>query len=157
MRTGRVLMVVTVALFAIVLVGCGAPEKGSGAEIAEERKDVRVVFEINDPGGQDNNKWTSVLGNIENSLNDIGDEEMLSEAVVHGEAIDLLHRENYPEEIQDKIRDLQERGVVFAACNNTMEKRGYTIEDMMDGSIEVPAGVGEVILKQQDGWAYMHP
>lgn len=52
-----------------------------------------------------------MLGNIENSLNDIGDDKMLSEAVVHGEAMDLLHRENSPEEAQDKIRDLQERGV----------------------------------------------
>lgn len=161
MRSRNLFVLAVVPLLAVLLAGWGAvasgADKGSDQPGKKSGKKIQVVFEINDPAGENNAKWTGVLNNINNSLDDIGEENMEVEAVVHGPAIDLLHREKSPPELQKRIKELQERGVVFAACNNTMQKYGYTMEDMVDGAVKVPSGVGEVIRKQDEGWIYMHP
>ena len=69
--------------------------------------------------------------------------------------INLLNKAKSPAELQAKTAALQARGVVFAACANSMAKNGYTMDDMVDGAAQVPSGAAEVIRKQQ-GWLYMH-
>lgn len=116
----------------------------------------KVVWEINDPAGTNNSNWAGALNNIENSLNEIGEKNTQMEVVAHGAGINLLNKEKSPQDLQQKIQKLQERGVVFTACANSMAKNGYTMDDMIDGVIQVPSGSAEVIRKQQQGWLYMH-
>jgi intracellular sulfur oxidation DsrE/DsrF family protein len=52
---------------------------------------------------------------------------------------------------------LQERGVSFVACRNTMRERGLLQEDLLPGVTTVPAGTLEVIRKQHEGYAYFKP
>lgn len=55
----------------------------------------------------------------------------------------------------DKIRELKARGVVFAACENTMRDRKIKREELVPESITVPAGIIEIVKKQRKHWAYL--
>lgn len=114
------------------------------------------MFEVNDPAGTDNANWAGTLNNVANSLDELGEKNMEVEVVAHGPGINLLSKEKSPAALQERIAALQERGVVFAACANSMAKNGYTMKDMVDGAVQVPSGAAEIIRKQQQGWLYMH-
>jgi uncharacterized protein len=55
----------------------------------------------------------------------------------------------------DKIKELSEKGVDFVACENTMRERKIKREELVSSCRTVPAGVVEVVLKQDAGWAYV--
>ena len=75
------------------------------------------------------------------------------EVVVHGKALDMLVT---GQSTQVKaIRELQAKGVVFAACENTMRAHQVVKAQLLPGVITVPMGVGEIILKQEEGWGYI--
>jgi hypothetical protein len=46
-------------------------------------------------------------------------------------------------------------GVKFVACENTIRERKIDKATILPQSGFVPSGVSEVILKQEDGWAYL--
>lgn len=154
MRFHKVFLVLA-ALLAATAVPWAAGQAGDQAK-ADGPDKYRVVFEVNDPAGTDNVNWAGTLNNVANSMDEIGDEKMEVEVVAHGPGINLLNKEKSPADLQAKIAALQERGVVFAACANSMAKNGYTMDDMVDGAVQVPSGAAEVIRKQQQGWLYMH-
>jgi intracellular sulfur oxidation DsrE/DsrF family protein len=55
----------------------------------------------------------------------------------------------------DKIRELKSKGVDFVACENTMRERKIKREELVGECRTVPAGVVEVVLKQDKGWSYI--
>ena len=156
MRTQKVFVLLATLVAALGLSwGLGAAND-AGSASAHTMAPYRVVFEVNDPAGTDNANWVGVLNNVSNSLDELGEENMQVEVVAHGPGINLLNKAKSPVELQARIAELQDRGVVFAACANSMAKNGYTMEDMVDGAVQVPSGAAEVIRKQQEGWLYMH-
>ncbi|WP_051359615.1 DsrE family protein [Adhaeribacter aquaticus] len=75
------------------------------------------------------------------------------EVVVHGKGLDLvLAQKSYK---TGAIKELQQKGVVFAACENTMRFRKVSVTDLLPGVITVQMGVGEIIMKQEQGWSYI--
>lgn len=75
------------------------------------------------------------------------------EVVVHGKALDLLVTEkSYKAEA---LKALQGKGVVFAACENSMRARNVTKAQLLPGVITVPMAIGEIIMKQEQGWGYI--
>ncbi len=54
-----------------------------------------------------------------------------------------------------KIRELSAKGVDFVACENTMRDRHIKREELVKECRTVPAGVVEVVLKQDQGWSYI--
>jgi uncharacterized protein len=54
-----------------------------------------------------------------------------------------------------KIKELSARGVVFAACENTMRDRQIKREELLPEASTVPSGVIEVVKKQRKKWAYL--
>ncbi|NDK55635.1 DsrE family protein [Pontibacter fetidus] len=75
------------------------------------------------------------------------------EVVVYGKALNLLVTENTTK--ATAIKDLQAKGIVFAACENTMRARKITKEQLLPNVITVPMAVGEIITKQEEGWSYI--
>lgn len=55
----------------------------------------------------------------------------------------------------DKIKELSSRGVVFAACENTMRDRKIKREELLHEATTVPSGVVEIVKKQRKKWAYL--
>jgi len=55
----------------------------------------------------------------------------------------------------EKIRELKAKGVVFAACENTMRDRKIKREELVPEAMTVPAGIIEIVKKQRKHWAYI--
>lgn len=156
MRQKIIFIVLTALLFTTGLSWVAAQSNEEGRPSTSPSGHYQVIWQVTDPAGTNFSNWSGVLNNVENSLSEIGEDKMQIEVVAFGAGIHMLSKEKTSPEIQERIRKLQERGVVFAACANSMAKNGYTMEDMIDGAIQVPSGAAEVIRKQRQGWIYMH-
>ncbi len=53
------------------------------------------------------------------------------------------------------IAELKAKGVVFAACENTLRERKIDKKEILTEAIFVPAGILEVVMKQEDGYSYI--
>ncbi len=53
------------------------------------------------------------------------------------------------------IQELKQAGVDFVACENTMRERKISREELITECRTVPAGLVEIIDKQEKGWAYV--
>jgi uncharacterized protein len=75
------------------------------------------------------------------------------EVVCHNNGISFL--QSAKTIFGDKIKELQAKGVVFAACENTLRERKIEKTEIVSDAIFVPAGIIEVVDKQSKGWAYI--
>lgn len=110
----------------------------------------RVVFELT----SDNPAvWNAVLNNLQNTQQRFGAENTELELVAHGPGIGIMLKKD--EAQAARMQGLSRGHVVFAACHNTMQAKHLTQADLLPFVSVVPSGVGEVILKQEAGWAYI--
>ena len=111
----------------------------------------KVVFQVsdNDPG-----KWGLTLNNAQNLQTDLGAQTVDLEIVVYGPGIAMLKAESLQANL---IADAIKNGVKVVACENTMKAVKLTHADMLPNIGYVPAGVVELMRKQQQGYAYIRP
>lgn len=95
------------------------------------------------------------LRNIEAILAEVGDEGARIEVVCHSDGIGLVVTQSTP--YADAIKGLQARGVRFAACRNTMNRKGLKPEDLLEGVTIVPSGALRVVRLQEEGYSYFRP
>jgi intracellular sulfur oxidation DsrE/DsrF family protein len=60
-----------------------------------------------------------------------------------------------PPLIQQRVTSLQQYGVKFHACGNTMESLNVTEKDLIDGVKVVPIGIDDLMQLQEQGYAYV--
>lgn len=53
--------------------------------------------------------------------------------------------------------DLQKQGVILAMCENTMRAEKISRDKLFSFLSYVPSGNGELIIREQEGWAIIHP
>jgi intracellular sulfur oxidation DsrE/DsrF family protein len=75
------------------------------------------------------------------------------EVVCHGGGLDLLQTSK--SKAASGVAEWTGKGVVFAACNNTMKRRNLTKADLLPTATVVPSAMIELTLKQEKGWAYV--
>lgn len=75
------------------------------------------------------------------------------EVVCHNNGIALLQQSATKQ--AEQISALSAKGVDFVACENTMRERKIKREELVPTCRTVPAGVVEVVLKQEEGWSYI--
>ncbi len=75
------------------------------------------------------------------------------EVVCHGGGLDLLTTAK--SKGAQTVKELSSKGVVFAACNNTMKRRNLTAKDLLPQAIMVPSAMVEMVLKEEQGWSYV--
>ena len=75
------------------------------------------------------------------------------EVVCHNNGITFL-QSNVTKQAEG-IKALAARGVDFVACENTLRERKIDKKDLLPEISFVPAGVVEIVLKQDKGWAYI--
>ncbi len=74
--------------------------------------------------------------------------------VFHGKAIYNLVKSTTT--FKDKLDDLvNNKGVILAACNNSMNRYNITKEDLIPAAIVVPVAIIELADKQEKGWSYI--
>jgi len=75
------------------------------------------------------------------------------EVVCHGGGLDLLQTSK--SKAAAEVAEWSGKGVVFAACGNTMKRRNVKKEDLLPTATVVPSAMIELTLKQEKGWAYV--
>ncbi len=113
-------------------------------------KDYKAIFHLDEK-----NRGEMVLHNIENLLNDLGEDNVEVELLANGQGVRVLLKKSNSNE--DLITRLAARGVRFVACSNSIRYLGLTKDALFDGIDTVPSGVGELVKKQTQGWAYIRP
>jgi len=144
----RTLLKAAAAALFLSLVGAHAPYALAQASPA---KPNRIVFQVSDA---DPAKWNLALANARNVQAEFGEGNVDVEIVAYGPGIGML-KAGSP--VKDKIDAAMGSGVTMAACQNTMRNMSLTPQDMLPKIGYVPSGVGELLKKQQQGWAYVRP
>ena len=119
----------------------------AGAAMAQNK----VVFQVSDA---DVAKWNLTMNNVRNVQQDLGADKVTIEIVVYGPGIGLLKLES---PLAQRIADALGQRVHVVACENTMTAQKITRADMLPNISYVPAGVVELMQKQQQGYAYIRP
>jgi uncharacterized protein len=112
---------------------------------------ARVVIQVSD---SDQGKWNLALNNAKNIQTDLGAPNVDIEIVTYGPGIDMLKLDS---PVGGRIGEATTAGVKVIACENTMRGQKLTRADMLNGIGYVPAGVIELMSRQQQGWAYIRP
>jgi uncharacterized protein len=92
----------------------------------------------------------ALLKQIVNALNAAPNSKI--EVVCHNNGIEMLTIAKT--KVAKGIADLKTKGVVFAACENTMRDRKMEKTDIISEAIFVPSGIIEIVLKQEKRWSY---
>ena len=132
----------------VALVGLIAPTACDAQQTAPRN---RVVMQVSD---NDPAKWNLALNNARNLQTDLGAANVDIEIVAYGPGIGMLKSESV---VGNRITEALGQGVKVSACENTMRGQKLAKADMLDGIGYVPAGVVEIMQKQQQGWAYLRP
>jgi intracellular sulfur oxidation DsrE/DsrF family protein len=111
----------------------------------------RVVIQVSDAEAA---KWNLALNNARNIQTDLGAANVDIEIVAYGPGIGMLKADSV---VGNRIDEAGKAGVKVVACENTMHAQKLTQADMLSGIGYVPAGVVELMQRQQQGWAYIRP
>ena len=109
----------------------------------------QVVMQLNTA---DTAVWSSMLGNIRN-FQKVWPGNVAIEVVVHGKALNFLVASK--SHLVPDVEAMTKLGVVFNACENTMNKYGIKKEMLIPSVSSVPSGVAELVIKQEEGWSYI--
>jgi intracellular sulfur oxidation DsrE/DsrF family protein len=109
----------------------------------------RVAFQVSD---NDPKKWALTLNNARNAQEDLGAANITIEIVVYGPGIDMLKADS---EVSARVLETLQAKIAVLACQNTMRGRSLKPQDMIAGVGYVSAGVGELIKRQAEGYAYI--
>ncbi|GKS60178.1 hypothetical protein YTPLAS18_37050 [Nitrospira sp.] len=123
------------------------------ADGASQGPGHRVVFHVSTG---DAHVHQSVMNNIRNLYEAVGNEPLNVEIVAHGAGLSLLVKGEST--VGEQLARLKQRfGVEYTACSNTMKARGLVRDDLVaQVDRAVPAMVRLMGLQEQ-GWAYIKP
>jgi intracellular sulfur oxidation DsrE/DsrF family protein len=139
------------ALAALAGAGWLSPGATQAQSTATATQRARVVIQVSDA---DPGKWNLALNNAKNIQTDLGAANVDVEIVTYGPGIDMLKLDSA---VGGRVGEATKAGVKVIACENTMRGQKLTKADMLNGIAYVPAGVVELMSKQQQGWAYIRP
>ena len=111
----------------------------------------QAIFHLNE---DDDEKVKMTLSNIENLIDDLGRINVEVILVVNGKGVKVFEKGS---NISQRVEKLRKLGVTFKICANSLASRGMVKEDLLDQVDIVGSGIGEIVRKQVDGWAYVKP
>ena len=122
-----------------------------GAQPTKDR--YRAVYQLNTA---DTSIIRHALANIQNALNDPRLKGKLDvELVVYGGAV-ATYKKDKPY-FEKEVASLQKQGVIMAMCENTMKMRKISRDELFPIISYVPTANGELIIREQEGWAIIRP
>lgn len=116
------------------------------------RKHYNALYILNEA---EDKKIRGILRNINNVLSDPRLKGKLHiEVIAFSDGVEMYKKSNSYQELLTALKD---KGVVFAQCSKTLEERKIEKNELFDFVNYVPSGNGEIILRQYEGWAVVHP
>ena len=114
----------------------------------------KVVFEVAIDGAE---QWLGSLRNVETVQKALGAESTRIEVVSHGKGLGMLLAKTVSTnpDMKATLEKLHATGVIFAVCENTMNKMQISKDQLVPLATTVDSGVSEVIRKQEAGYAYI--
>ncbi|WP_100487349.1 DsrE family protein [Sporolactobacillus pectinivorans] len=106
----------------------------------------RVIFHIDEE-----DKWPLLLGNVKNLL---ASQDLAEIEVVANAAAVAAYQSK---EFVTQMTDLNGQGVQFVACQNALNAQHISKEDLLKFVSVVPAGIVELVKKQNSGYVYIKP
>ncbi|WP_460503533.1 DsrE family protein, partial [Hymenobacter agri] len=116
------------------------------------QKHYRAVYQLD---SDDPKLINQTLHNMKNALDDPRLKGKLELELVVFSRGTTVFKKDQPYEAD--VLALQQAGVVLAQCANSMKAYKLTKDDMLPYISIVPTGNGELIIRQAEGWALVHP
>ena len=146
----KTILLAAILLFSVKSFSQINPKDYHGA--VADAKSYKVIYFINDSNA---NRIKATLRNIKNALEDPRLKGKLEvELVVFGDGVEVFKKVNHYDTL---LTALQKKGVLLAECLNTMKEREINKDELWDFISFVPTGNGELIIRQAQGWAVVHP
>ncbi len=144
----RLAAVLTLVIGLTAAVHAAEPFHGARAS----RDHYGAIFQI-DSGSPGAIKKT--LNNIENLLGDPRLKGKIRiELIANAQGFAVYVKNNG---FEDRLKKLQAQGVLLAQCANTLRELHIDRNDLYPFISVVPSGMGEITLRESEGWAYIHP
>jgi intracellular sulfur oxidation DsrE/DsrF family protein len=140
-------------IVAMAAIGAAAPAAAQGSGTRE-----KVVYHLNQPGGEEFAFYRQFLVNVANHLSVLTPGEFDLRVVMHGPGINLLRiAAKHDPQVAARIDDLKLAGVRFEICRITLRNGNIRLEELYDAGEDdlVPSGVGQLGRLQWDGFAYI--
>jgi|SRR5581483_8536407 len=120
--------------------------------MSQEAKSAKhkVVFELNAPAPSG---WDQLFHNVENVQKIFAADGVQVEIVFFGKGLRMLLKDNA--EYAERLKEAAGKGVILAACQNTMRNMKITGADLFPFATQVDSGVAELVRKQEAGWIYI--
>ena len=132
------------------LIAARAQKQGPrGQKDPQKRHKIVIQVSDNDPA-----KWNLALNNAKNLQDDVGAASVDIEIVAYGPGIGMLKLES---PTGSRVADAMKGNIRVLACENTMRGQKLTRDDMLPALSYVPAGVTQIMTRQNEGWAYLRP
>lgn len=112
----------------------------------------RVVLQLT---SDDARTMNNVLYNAVNIQKFYGMDNVEIAIVAYAGGMEALYAGSSP--VQDRISSLQQYGISFIGCGNTMDATDHEPDELIEGVQWVQAGVAEIVERQLDGWVYVRP
>lgn len=124
---------------------------GSITALAQAKR-YNAVYQLN---SDDDKIIRATLRNIKNALDDPRLKNSLTiELVVHSGGVTAFKKDQPYEPL---LKELHTSGVLLVECENTLREKNISKSELFPFISYVPSGNGELIIKQHEGWAYIHP
>ncbi|HUW63894.1 MAG TPA: DsrE family protein [Spirochaetia bacterium] len=110
---------------------------------------LKVVVHVNET-----EKWPVAIANVVNLIKDVGEDHVRAALLANGVAVEIFRPGN---ELAAPLGQLAQQGVEVMVCRNSLRSLGMG-EGELPGFVQVvPAGITELVRRQQEGWAYVRP
>ena len=129
-----------------------AAKAASFAGAPATQKHYRAVYQLDSSAPKLINQ---TLHNMKNALGDPRLKGKLELELVVFSGGTVVFKKDQPYEAD--VLALQQAGVILAQCANSLKAYKLTKSDMLPYISIVPTGNGELIIRQAEGWALVHP
>ena len=142
-------MKIAALVLALAVSACTTTGKLTVSTANQPANHVVIQVSDNDPG-----KWNLALNNARNLQSDLGASNVEIEIVAYGPGLNMVKSGSA---VAPRIDEAVMAGMRINACENTMAAQKVTREQILPGVTYVPAGVVEIMKRQQEGWSYIRP
>ncbi len=142
-------MKIAALVLVLAVSGCATTGKLTVSTANQPANHVVIQVSDNDPA-----KWNLALNNARNLQSDLGASNVEIEIVAYGPGLNMLKTGSA---VAPRIDEAVLGGTRISACENTMAAQKVSRNEILPGVGYVPAGVVEIMKRQQEGWSYIRP